>query len=133
MTTTLQQMLAEPKALLDLARNGEEVVLTEGGEPVVRLTGVPATPCKPAPGAVKAWVERAAAAAAASATGKHGKTADEIVAELREERTAPTDAEMESRRKWLLHIERRAAEASTGKTGCSTTEEIIEDLRSERC
>ena len=129
MTTTLQQMLAQPKALLDLARNGEEVLLTDGGKPVVRLTSVPATPHKPAPGAVKAWVEKAAA----SASGKHGKTADEIVAELREERTAPTDAEMESRRKWLLHIERRAAEASTGKSGCSTTEEIIEDLRSERC
>ena len=133
MTTTLQQMLAEPKALLDLARNGEEVLLTEGGKPVVRLTSVPATPSKPAPGAVKAWVERAADEAAASATGKHGKTADEIVAELREDRTAPTDAEMESRRKWLDRVTRRAIEASTGKTGGPTTEEIIDDIRPERC
>ena len=133
MTTTLQQMLAEPKTLLDLARNGEEVLLTDGGKPVVRLTSVPATPRRPAPGAVKAWAERAAAAAAASATGTSGKTADEIIAELRAERSAPTDAEMESRRKWLDHIARRAAEASTGKTDGPTSDEIIDDLRSERC
>ena len=79
-------MLAEPKALLDLARNGEEVLLTDGGKPVVRLTSVPATPRKPAPGAVKAWVERAAAAAAASATGKRGMTTDEIIDDLRSDR-----------------------------------------------
>ena len=154
-------MLAEPKALIDLARSGEEVVLTEAGEPVVKVMKVTALsraisppvaglrieealqPGNPqadiagrgpkAPtGAIKAWMEEAKALAASSATGKRGMTPDEIVAKLRAERRPLTEAEMESRRKWLDDVARHAAAASTGKTG-STTEEIIDDLRSERC
>ncbi len=159
MTTALEQREHDLEHLVQIARSGEDVVVTRDGQAVAKITALPSPiPAPPPelriehalqpgipqasgasksrkapPGAIKEWLEKAAAAAAAGATGKRGKTADEIVAELREERTAPTEAEMESRRKWLLHIERRAAEASTGKTGCSTTEEIIEDLRSERC
>ena len=159
MTTALEQHEHDLEQLVQIARAGEDVVLTKDGQAIAKITalppsipapitglrigealepGIPLTPAAPQsrkapPGVIKECVKKAAVAAAAGATGRHGKTSDEIVAELREERTAPTDAEMESRRKWLLHIERRAAEASTGKTGCSTTEEIIEDLRSERC
>ncbi len=120
-------MLAEPKSLLDLARRGEEVVLTDEGEPVVNLTAVTARKRKASREALRKWREEAAA------TGRQGMTADEIVAELRAERTAPTEAQMESRRKWLDQVARHAAAASTGRTGGSTTEEIIDDLRSERC
>ena len=159
MTTALVQHEHDLEQPVQIARAGEDVVLTKDGQAIAKITALPpsipapitnlrigeglesgipekniaAKNRKPPPEAFRNWVEKAAAAAMASATGKRGKTADEIVAELREERNAPTEAEMESRRKWLLHIERRAAEASTGKTGCSTTEEIIEDLRSERC
>ena len=133
MTTTLQQMIAEPGPLLELAQRGEEVVLTNGGKPVVRLTGVLTPKPKPSPESLKRWMDEAAAAAAAGATGKCGPTSDEIIAELREERTSPTDAELEARREWLEKVARHAEAASTGKTGGPTTEEIIDDLRSERC
>ncbi len=133
MTTTLQQMIAEPQPLLDRARTGEEIVLTDGGKPVLKVTGVAPQTKKVSAEALKKWMEEAAALAAASATGKRGMTADEIVNELREERTSPTDAEMESRRKWLDQVSQRAAEASMGKNSASTTGKIIGDLRSERC
>lgn len=120
-------MLAEPKPLLDLARRGEEVLLTDGGEPVVRLTAVPARKRTASPEALRKWRDEAAA------TGRTGMTSDEIVAELRAQKAPPTEAEMESRRQWLAEVARHAAAASTGKTGGSTTEEIIDDLRSERC
>jgi antitoxin (DNA-binding transcriptional repressor) of toxin-antitoxin stability system len=87
MTTTLQQMLAEPKPLLDLARRGEEVVLTEGGKPVVRLTGIATGSRKAPPGAIAAWIKEARDLAAASATGKRGETVDEIIDDLRSERS----------------------------------------------
>ena len=132
MTATLQQMLAEPKSLLELARSGEEVVLTDGGEPVVKLTSVPAREKERASTERKQLVDDVAAPSAASAPDKSGTTPDEIVARLRTERKVLTEAEMERRRKWLDDIARHAAAASTGKTG-STTEEIIDDLRSERC
>lgn len=150
MTTTLQQMIAEPEPLLALAQRGEEVVLTNDGRPVVRLTGVPAPKSKPSPESLKRWMDEAAAAAAAGATGKPGPTSDEIIAELRESATphrkSPeevvaelrsarrvlTEEEMQSRREWLERVSRHAEAASTGKVGGPTTEQIIEELREER-
>ena len=77
MTTTLQQMLAEPKALIDLARSGEEVVLTDGGQPVVKMTGIVTGKSKPPPGALNAWLDEIAHAAAAANTGKKSTTSDQ--------------------------------------------------------
>lgn len=87
MTTTLQQMIAEPKPLLDRARAGEEVVLTENGKPVLRLLGFAKGPRKAPPGAIAALLREAEAFAAASATGKRGETVDEIIDDLRSERS----------------------------------------------
>ena len=79
-------MIAEPEPLLARARTGEEIVLTEGGKPVVRMTGVAVPKPKPSPESLKRWMDEAAAAAAAAATGKRGMTSDEIIDDLRSER-----------------------------------------------
>ena len=46
MTTTIDIMLAEQDlgALLDLAKAGNEVVITQGDVPIARLVGVPSQP-----------------------------------------------------------------------------------------
>ena len=77
MTTTLQQMLAEPKALLDLARNGEEVVLTDGGEPVLKVIPIASPKQKPSPEALSAWLDQIAEHAAAASTGKKPKMTEQ--------------------------------------------------------
>lgn len=87
MTTTLQQMIAEPKALIDLARSGEEVVLTDGGEPVAKLTGIATGKHKPSAEALNAWLDQIAKTAAATSTGKKGGTSDqELWDDLRADR-----------------------------------------------
>ncbi len=63
-------MLAEPKALIDLARSGEEIVLTEGGEPVLKVTSIASPKQKPSPEALNAWLDQIAKHAAAASTGK---------------------------------------------------------------
>ena len=40
MTATVEQTQADLSRILELARNGEEVVITCGGEPVAKLTGI---------------------------------------------------------------------------------------------
>ena len=39
MTATVEQTQADLGSLLELARRGEEIVITQAGEPVARLTG----------------------------------------------------------------------------------------------
>ena len=80
-------MLAEPKPLIDRARTGEEIVLTDGGKPVVRLTGITTGSRKAPPGAIAALLKEAEAMAAAGATGKRGMKVDEIIEDLRSERS----------------------------------------------
>ena len=77
MTTTLQKMLDEPKALLDLARNGEEVVLTDGGEPVLKVTAIASPKPKPTPEGLSTWLDQIAAHAAAASTGKKSKMTEQ--------------------------------------------------------
>jgi len=86
MTATLQQMIAEPKALIDLARSGEEIVLTEGGEPVIKMTGIGAEKGKFSPEKLNAWLEEVARAAAAASTGKKGTPDQEMWDDLRADR-----------------------------------------------
>ena len=87
MTATLQQMIAEPKALIDLARSGEEIVLTEGGEPVVKMTGIAIEKHKPSAETLNAWLDQIAKTAAASSTGKKGGTSEqELWDDLRADR-----------------------------------------------
>ena len=80
-------MIAAPEPLLNRARTGEEIVLTDGGKPVVRLTGIATGSRKAPPGAIAALLEEAEALAAASATGKRGMTVDAIIDDLRSERS----------------------------------------------
>ena len=40
MTATVEQAQADLTHMLELARTGEEVVITEGGEPIAKLTGL---------------------------------------------------------------------------------------------
>lgn len=199
MTTALEQHEHDLDQLVQIARAGEEVVLTKdgravakitafspaipapitelgiedaltpgippmeaasatgtastaGGNPAVRATSAAPGPRKASPEALRAWMQKAAAAAAAGATGKRGLTSDEIIDELREESATPrrkspedvvaelrsarrvlTEEEMQRRREWLEMVSRHAEAASTGKVGGPTTEQIIEELREERC
>lgn len=41
MTATLEQTQAELRRLIDLARNGEDVVIISEGQPVAKITGLP--------------------------------------------------------------------------------------------
>ena len=47
MTATWQQTQAELPRLLELVRRGEDVVITAQGQPVARLSGVPAAAVAP--------------------------------------------------------------------------------------
>ena len=42
MIATVEQTQADLPRILELAREGEEVVITRGGEPIAKLTGFPA-------------------------------------------------------------------------------------------
>ena len=40
MTVTVEQTRADLTHILELARGGEEIVITQGGEPIAKLTGL---------------------------------------------------------------------------------------------
>lgn len=111
MTTSIESHEHDLAQLVKIARAGEEVVVTEKGHAIAKITALPIAPpvmanesitesCQPGwlgksaaraprkapPGAIKAWMERARELAASSATGKRGMTSDEIIDELRSER-----------------------------------------------
>lgn len=122
--------------LVKIARAGEEVVLTENGHAIAKITALPvAAPVMtnlPISEALQpGWPQKQSAIG--TREDLQGMTPDEVVAKLRSQKNAPTEAEMESRRRWLDRVARHAAAAATGKEGCSTSEEIIDDIRSERC
>lgn len=80
-------MIAEPKALIDLVLSGEEVLLTDGGEPVVKMTGLGGEKGKFSPEKLNAWLDQVAKTAAATSTGKKGGTSDqELWDDLRADR-----------------------------------------------
>lgn len=125
-------MIAEPEPLLDRARTGEEIVLTDGGKPVVRLTGIATGPHKAPPGAIAAWLKEARAAAAASAGKKSGTTdGGDPAARPTPAVPGPRKASPEALRDWMQKAAAAAAAGATGKRGM-TSDEIIDDLRSER-
>ena len=43
MTATVEQAQTDLAHMLELAREGEEVVITQGGEPIAKLTGIAST------------------------------------------------------------------------------------------
>lgn len=69
---------------MQLARNGEEVVLTKAGLPVAKITGIVDATW---PERRKRWLEELRVMRNAGDTGKRGSpTTEEILAEMREER-----------------------------------------------
>lgn len=80
MTATLEQTQADLLKLLGRVQQGEEVVITNEGRPVARLTGVPQT--HPAPDR-QAWLAKLAELRQRVATGKTGLTVEQILDEDR--------------------------------------------------
>lgn len=82
MTATVEQIQTDLLRLLNLAQQGEEVVITSQGKVIAKLTGVPRP--KPAPDR-QAWLMRLAALRARVATNKTGLTVEQILDEDRGE------------------------------------------------
>ncbi len=83
MTATLEETQSQLLELLGLVQNGEEVLITNGGRPVARLTPVPQA--NPAPNR-QAWLAKLARLRDSTATGKTSPTTEEILDELRSDR-----------------------------------------------
>ena len=82
MTATLEQTQSELLRLINLARGGEEVVITSQGQPVAKLTGLP----QPRTAADRrAWLAKLAVLRGRLATGKTGPTVEQIIDEDRGE------------------------------------------------
>jgi prevent-host-death family protein len=85
MTATLREIQADLQRLVELASQGEEVVITVDGKPKAKLTAVAA----PSPGEapdMAAWAKELEELRRKYTTGKPGPTANQIVAEGRAER-----------------------------------------------
>ena len=80
MTATLEQTQADLLRLLGMVQQGEEVVITNEGRPVARLTGVLQT--QPSHDR-QAWLAKLAELRQRLATGKTGQTVEQILDEDR--------------------------------------------------
>jgi antitoxin (DNA-binding transcriptional repressor) of toxin-antitoxin stability system len=83
MTATLEQTQSDLPRLVNLVQQGEEVVITNQGRAVAKLSAVP----QGAPSAGReAWLARLRQLRENSATGKTSPTTEEILEDLRSER-----------------------------------------------
>jgi len=83
MTATLEQTQSELLKLIDLAQRGEEVVITNHGRAIAKLTGVP----QPRTSADRrAWLAKLSRLRDRTATGKTTPTTEQILEDLRAER-----------------------------------------------
>lgn len=80
MTATLEQTQTDLLKLLGRVQQGEEVVITNEGRPVAKLTGVPQT--QPPPDR-QVWLAKLAELRQRVATGKTGLTVEQILDEDR--------------------------------------------------
>ena len=80
MTATLEQTQTDLLKLLRKVQEGEEVVITNEGRPVARLTGLPQT--NPSPDR-QIWLAKLAELRQRVATGKTGPTVVQILDEDR--------------------------------------------------
>jgi antitoxin (DNA-binding transcriptional repressor) of toxin-antitoxin stability system len=87
MTTTLSQSQADLPRLVELASQGEDVLITVEGKPKARLTRAEsANGHQLSPQELQTWLAELADLRARLATGKTGLTAEQLVAEDREDR-----------------------------------------------
>jgi prevent-host-death family protein len=84
MTATLRESQADLQRLVELASQGEEVVITVDGKPKAKLTAACAPSADKAPN-MAAWAKKLEELRRKYATGKTGPTAEQIVAEGRAE------------------------------------------------
>jgi antitoxin (DNA-binding transcriptional repressor) of toxin-antitoxin stability system len=80
MTATLEQTQADLLKLVHLVQQGEEVVITNQGRAVARLSAVPPAPSSPNR---EAWLARLAELRTQLSTGKTGPTVEQILDEDR--------------------------------------------------
>lgn len=80
MTATVQQIQQDALSLIELARRGEEVVITSRGQAVARLTGIADRSRSPDR---QAWLAKLAELRRRVATGKSGLTIEQILDEDR--------------------------------------------------
>lgn len=87
MTTTLSQSQADLPRLVGLASQGEDVLITVEGKPKARLTRAEsANGHQLSPQELQTWLAELADLRARLATGKSGTSAEQLVAEDREDR-----------------------------------------------
>jgi prevent-host-death family protein len=84
MTATLEQTQSDLPRLVDLVRQGEEVVITNQGRAVAKLTGVAED--VPAPNRSE-WLKKLAGLRESTATGKAEPSTEEILDDLRSDRS----------------------------------------------
>lgn len=87
MTTTLSQSQADLPRLVELASQGEDVVITVEGKPKAKLTRAESgNGHQLSPQELQTWVAELADLRTRLATGKTSPTAEQLVAEGREDR-----------------------------------------------
>jgi antitoxin (DNA-binding transcriptional repressor) of toxin-antitoxin stability system len=80
MTATLEQTQSDRLKLVNLVQQGEEMVITNQGRAVAKLTGVPQA--EPSPDR-RAWLAKLRRLREGTATGKTGLTVEQILDEDR--------------------------------------------------
>jgi prevent-host-death family protein len=84
MTATLSKSQAELPRLVEIASQGEDVVITVEGKPKARLTRAGLPTAQPFDG--KKWIAELEDLNRRYHTGKHGLTVEQILAQDREDR-----------------------------------------------
>ena len=82
MTATMEDFQSKALTLIDVARRGEEVLITHEGQTVARLTGLPSQTSSPDR---RAWLQRLATLRARLATGARGASVQQMLDEDRGE------------------------------------------------
>jgi len=80
MTATVKEIQQDALRLIELARQGEEIVITSQGQAIAKLTAIPQSHHG---GDRKAWLGKLAVLRQRVATGKTGLTVEEILDEDR--------------------------------------------------
>jgi prevent-host-death family protein len=87
MMTTLNQGQAEFPRLVELASQGEDVVITVDGQPKARLTKAnPILPKSLTPAELQTWMAELEELRARHSTGKSSPTSEDLMAEDRADR-----------------------------------------------